>query len=446
MAPSLASAHSFGVPLPLDCPVCTQKIPDGEEFCPGCGYPIAFVALARRVAEEPEPTPAPRPGGSPARAPAPRRIGPAPSRGRDQTAEACAVAARQLVGDLEVLGQLGGAPQGYLGEMRQAALVQAEGKPAESLELLRAAEVRATREVGELFTRRGQELESRAKALGDQGVRAEIAAPLETLRTALAASDRAAAARSVIEADRKLQGLEQDLRGIQGLLSQIELLREGARAAGRPIAEIDADVEQVRGLLARTQIDAETLDTGAQIAARVLMQLNEALPELLEIDLDRSGTSLEAYPSDHPGARRARTLHAEATRNLRRGRLPEAAGRLAELRRTIAELEAPPALGTAPPIAEPPEIPAERPPAVLVAPGGASTPEAEDDALPRLLTKARSLATRVRALAPESELAFEAAAEIRRATELLKSRKLEEADTALTRLMRTLDSEPAPEP
>jgi hypothetical protein len=58
-----------------------------------------------------------------------------------------------------------------------------------------------------------------------------------------------------------------------------------------------------------------------------------------------------------------------------------------------------------------------------------------------LLKKARELAGRVRTLPAESEISYEAAAEIRRATELLRAKRLEEAELTLSRLMQTLDAE-----
>ncbi|MGI0133027.1 MAG: hypothetical protein ACREDK_08080, partial [Thermoplasmata archaeon] len=87
--------------------------------------------------------------------------------------------------------------------------------------------------------------------------------------------------------------------------------------------------------------------------------------------------------------------------------------------------------------------PAAAPAAPRVAPRWGTAPAAAptSETLGRLLVKARELAARVRLLPPESELAFEAAAEIRRATELLRIRKLDEAESALARLMTTLDVE-----
>ncbi len=69
--------------------------------------------------------------------------------------------------------------------------------------------------------------------------------------------------------------------------------------------------------------------------------------------------------------------------------------------------------------------------------------ETEDEMLDRLLKKAWSLAARVRTLPPDTEIAHEAAVQIRDATEFLRSRMLKEADLTLTRLMRMLSSEAA---
>jgi hypothetical protein len=308
--------------------------------------------------------------------------------------------------------------------MRQAALVQAEGKSAEALDLLRAAGTRADADIVELFARRAQELETRSATLGAEGIRAEIEEPLERLQQALATDHRQEAAKWVVEADRRLGAMEQDWRGLQTLLQQIEGLQTGARDAGRGIPEVDDDVTQVRALLARPQVDAEVLDSAAQIAARALMMLHESLPAILEEDLDRHASALSVYPPEHEGARRAKTIHGEASRHLRRGRLSEAAARMVELRRVLKELEAARVVVPSAPVED-------------VAP----RVEDPDGALARLLSKARGLASRVRSLAPDSEIAYEAAAEIRRATELLRARKLPEAEAALTHLMRTLDSE-----
>ena len=424
------------MPVSLDCPICGVRLGPSDPGCSGCGFPVGLHPEAQRGLRSEEtvasPATSPRSTGGSRRAAAAA----ATQRPRDQTAEACARAARELQGHLALIRQLGGNTLPYTGGLRQAALVQAEGKLAESLDLLRSAEMEANHALTELFAQRAQELEGREASLQQFGIRSETKEPLERLHAAMAASERAEAAVLVVDIDRRIGNLERDWRGLHALMEQIDALQSGARAAGRPLPEVEDDLQAVKALLARPQVDAEIIDSASQISARALMLLHESLPEILEKDLDRHGAALSAYPSEHEPSRRAKALHSEVSRHLRRSRLGEAAEGLAELRRELRRLEQ---LRT--------EEPAPTPPAAKPPVRAAPAPKAQDpdEALPRLLEKARALASRVRALAPESDTAYEAAGEIRRATELLKARKLDEADAALTHLMKTLDSAPPEE-
>ncbi|MFZ1024571.1 MAG: hypothetical protein WAN87_10620, partial [Thermoplasmata archaeon] len=141
---------------------------------------------------------------------------------------------------------------------------------------------------------------------------------------------------------------------------------------------------------------------------------------------------------EHPQSVPARRLHLEATRHLKKGRLTEAAKSVRELRAQIELLER-----TAPP--EPTRRGAAATPAGPSRGGeiteGAAA-ETDGEALDRLLTKARMLAARVRTLPADTDASFDAAAEIRRATDLLREHRLEEAELTLTRLMRTLSAQP----
>lgn len=415
-------------PLAVDCPVCGASLEGALDACGTCGYPVALHPEARLALldeEAPEPAkPTPPPGASPARRPPA-----AAPRARDQTAEACSRSARELEAHLALLRQIGGNTQPYTGGLRQAALVQSEGRLAESLDLLRASEAEAHRALDDLIAQRTQELESRGADLEKDGVFADTATALERLQAAVARAREEEAAGLIVEIDRQIGLVERDWRGLHSLLEQIVELQASARDAGRPIPEVEDDLRGVRELLARPRIDAARIDSASQVSARALMLLHEALPEILEKDLERHGTALSAYPIDHTGSRKAKALHSEVSRHLRRSRLPEAAKGLAQLRREIERLEQEAASAAAAP--EPEATPTTEPARPVVD---------ADAALPRLLEKARTLAARVRALEPESDTAYEAAGEIRRATELLRARKLEEADAALTHLMRTLDS------
>ncbi|MCI4318086.1 MAG: hypothetical protein L3J96_06055, partial [Thermoplasmata archaeon] len=242
----------------------------------------------------------------------------------------------------------------------------------------------------------------------------------------------------LFEVDQRLSRLENDWSGLRGLLAQIDSLREAAQLAGQDLPQVEEDLRQVREILSSSAVAADGLDLAAQTAARALMLLHEALPPVLEQELVRQADQLAGYPKDLEGARHARGLHAEASRHLRRGRLGDASLRLKELRQALKEIGASPSFASVPDPLAPSPAPAEGPSAAAAA---AANDDGSTDFLGRLLSKARGLAARVRNLPPDSEVAFEAAAEIRRATEFLRARKLDEAESTLTRLMRTLDAE-----
>jgi len=153
------------------------------------------------------------------------------------------------------------------------------------------------------------------------------------------------------------------------------------------------------------------------------MLLHEAVPSALNEELERAEKAIDRYPEDHVPSAVAKRLHLEATRHLKKGRLTEAVRSVQELRRELAELEV--AAAAAPSVA---------PPTPLAI-------ETEDEMLDRLLKKAWSLASRIRTLPPDSDIAHDAAVQIREATEFLRSRMLKEADLTLSRLMRILSTE-----
>ncbi|HLM70941.1 MAG TPA: hypothetical protein VK423_06140, partial [Thermoplasmata archaeon] len=155
------------------------------------------------------------------------------------------------------------------------------------------------------------------------------------------------------------------------------------------------------------------------------MLLHEAIPSALTEELGRIERTIDEYPEDHVPSAVARRLHLEASRHLKRGRLSEAVRSVQDLRRELAELEV--AAAASPARTEPP------PESVI---------ETDDEMMSRLLKKARTLASRVRTLPPDSDIAHDAAVQIREATDLLRSRQLKEADLTLSRLMRMLTTVP----
>jgi tetratricopeptide (TPR) repeat protein len=406
------------------CPICEQPLPSTAEICTTCGFPTALALDAFRALSEGDPTPVQPTAYGRSSEPSPRRKERRPTV-PDPQEELCHKIAQETDAHLAILQELGGETPDVVSDLRQAALSQAEGRVVEALDILRRALGRVQDETEGLFARRLRDLEQRDAALQRSGI--GTAVPLETarMRELFQAGNRLEAVAQLKTVDLSLARIEGDWKGLQGLLKQVESLREGFRETGGSVADIERDIAEVRRLLAGPGTTAESLDKASQVAARAVMVLHEELPKAIEIELAEHDELLATLPDDHLKARGARALHTEAVRHLRRGRLPEASTALRQLRGVVEQLRREPA-----PVAAEPRSEVAEPPGEF---------------LNRLLVKARSLAAQVRSLPPDSEIAYEAAAEIRRATELLRARQLDEAEATLGRLMRTLESEPAQE-
>jgi len=309
-------------------------------------------------------------------------------------------------------------------EMCQAALSEAEGRVTEALDILRSAQQRLETQTDEVLQQRLHLLEERRRLLVKTGVRFALGPDFAQLSTAIQNGEREEGATLLIAAEQRIGQFENDWKGLQGLLAQIEGLRNEAADLDIPLGEISSELEEIRERLAGPDVTEDALDTIAQEAAQTLMLLHEAIPSSLETELTRHESTLNQYPEDHPPSAVARRLHLEATRHLKKGRLSEAVQSVRDLRQKLAELEV---------------QAATRPSAIISDTDG--PPETEDAMLDRLLKKARMLAGRVRTLPPDSETARDAAIQIREATELLRARQLKEADLTLSRLMRMLSSE-----
>ena len=420
--------------MSLNCPVCEEAVAPDARRCDHCGVPASLFTAAQRILSEPEASPRPVERSTPTDV---SRPNPSGASTNDTQAELCSRLAHDMRNQTFLLQRLGGDAPALLSEMSQAALTQADGRLGEALGLLRNAHARVVVQASELFQRRCAEVEQRQRALIRDGVGVEVDDELAKMRAAWEGGRTEVAVESLTGVDHRLARIESDWSGLRSLLGQIDSLRDAVKATGRDLPQVEEDVRQVRELLSRKSIDAEGLDAAAQTAARALMLLHESLPPVLEKELQRHADVLDELPDGHEAGARARALHAEATRHLRRGRLADASARLKELRAVIQEIER---TARSPPSA--PRAPAASPAATtVVAARRPSEVSLSTDTLNRLLGKARGLAARVRSLPPESEIAFEAAGEIRRATELLRVRKLDEAEQTLTRLMRTLDAE-----
>jgi hypothetical protein len=409
-----------------NCPICDQPIPATVAHCSVCGFPTALAIEALRAlgpngATASEMETAAQPAPAPVLAPPPKPPSP--------EAELCAAISRDIQGRLDYVRQLGRGAPDVTSEMCQAAMSEAEGHVAEALDVLRRAQRSLERQTEEFLARRLKSLEARDEALRSSGVRFALGPDLARLKEAIGNGGTADAGALLAETEARIGQFESDWRGLQGLLRQIDTLRKEATDLGLPLGEIGGEIADIRSRLQEPEITEERLDTVAQAAAQTLMLLHEAIPSSLEEELARHETVIGRYPEDHPASATARRLHAEAGRHLKRGRLTDATHSVRELRLEIEKLES---------MREAQEIAVGEPP---VEPEPVPV-ESEAEALQRLLQKARTLAGRVRTLPPESEVARDAAVQIREVTDLLRRRQVQRADETLSRLMRMLAAEP----
>jgi hypothetical protein len=418
------------------CPICEQPIPSTIAHCSTCGFPTALaIEGLRSLTEEPPPPPAPTKPTPPKPTAKARRAAAAVP---NPQAELCAQISEDLLTKLMLIRELGGEAPDVSSEMCQAALTQADGRVGEALQVLRNAQSRLVQQSQQLFERRILRLEAQNTDFEKDGLQLGLTAQLRELRAKFGRGDREEALQSLIELDRRVDRFYSDWSGLKGLMAQIDALLNQAKNLDISLGELEGDVAVLREKISHLTLEEAAFDALAQSAAQRLMQLHEAIPSSLEAELNRHEQALATYPEEHPPSIPARRLHLEATRHLKKGRLNEAAQSVRELRAQIVMLEK----------TEPPESARRAVPTSGVVPsrngqsGGGAPAETDGEALDRLLTKARMLAARVRTLPTDTDASFDAAAEIRRATDLLREHRLEEAELTLTRLMRTLSAQP----
>jgi len=405
--------------VPSSCPICEQPIATTAVHCSVCGFPTHLAIEGLRsndVADGAPPATEPQ-AATPSKAAGPHIISP--------EQDLNAAISRDLRSKMELVRALGRGAPDLTAELCQAALSEADGRASEALAILRSAQSRLESESDELLHRRLTELGERREALERTGARISISDDLRGAQEAVQSGEREEAVRRVVEIDRRMAQLESDWRGLQGLLAQIEGLRSEAAELSIPLGEISSEVEAIRERLREPNLTEETLDNLGQEAAQTLMLLHEAVPSALTEELDRAEKTIDRYPEDHVPSAVAKRLHLEASRHLKKGRLSEAVRSVQDLRRELSDLEVAAAASPA-----------------IEAPAISGPAETEDEMLDRLLKKAWSLASRIRTLPPDSDIAHDAAVQIRDATEFLRSRMLKEADLTLSRLMRVLSTEP----
>lgn len=461
------------------CGVCEAAVPDHAAHCSACGFPMAMSDLAARLIDElPQvETPAsPRRSESETGARMPTRDRTASSLGRDPQVEVVNRIARDVSHAVTLLQNLGGDGADIANELAQAAFTEAEGRVGEVLVLLRDAQGRVSIRLKEQFDARLKQLEDRQTAMISSGVSVNLRGDIDRIRTDVRAGRREAALQRIELIDRNLSGMESDWRGLQGLLRQIEALREAARLLELDVSEPDDSLRQVRVILAQPALDVSALDHAAELAAEAVMRLHDSIPIALEEYLDRLSGQVMAWPPAFEGRRRATDLEREARKLLKANRLVEATQRSTELQQLIVATGVPAApLATEevspPPVEAPPPVlarsvdraparraeridrPAPPAPAPVPAPVPRETPPAavppspappppsppRPDSVRALVAQARELAARIQRLPGDSDLARAAAVEIRNATELLRERKLDEAERTLSDLKDRLD-------
>ena len=407
--------------MPSSCPICEQPIPSTAVHCSVCGFPtgLAIEGLRSMDGEAARAAGADAPSQAAPRAPSePHVLSP--------EEDLNAAISRDLRTKMELARELGRGAADLTNELCEAALSEADGRASEALGILRSAQSRLETQTDELVRLRLTELGERRESLEKTGAHISVGDDLRQAADDLASGEREEAIRRVVETDRRMTQFESDWRGLQGLLAQVEGLRSEAAEIGIPLGEIASEVEAIRERLREPNLTEEALDAVAQEAAQTLMLLHEAIPSALAEELLRDEAILDRYPEDHAASAVPKRLHLEANRHLKKGRLAEAVRSVQDLRRELAELE----------------VAAAASPAIAAIPGP-TVEETEEETLDRLLKKARSLASRVRTLPPDSDIAHDAAVEIRQATDLLRSHRLKEADLTLTRLMRMLTTVPS---
>jgi hypothetical protein len=458
------------------CAICEAAVPDTAAHCTACGFPMSMSDLAARlIVELPDPENAVvirrgEPDG--VVAPTARDRSGTQST-RDPQVEVVNRIARDVSHAVSLLQNLGGDGADITNELAQAAFTEAEGRVGEVLVLLRDAQGRVSIRLKEQFDSRLKQLEERQAAMITSGVSVNLGTEIDRIRLDVRAGRREAALQRIDTMDRNLSGMESDWRGLQGLLRQIEGLRESARQLELDVAEPDDSLRQVRVILAQPALDVGALDHAAELAAEALMRLHDSIPLALEEFLDRLSGQVATWPMAFEGRRRAGDLDREAHKLLKSNRLVEATQRAIELQQLILSTGVPPAqLATEEATSEPsetvemtrplPRIPARRieridrpapiprstptpsttgpsPDVSTVVTAASKAAPSRADSVRSLVGQARELAARIQRLPSDSDLARAAAVEIRSATDLLRERKMDEAEKTLADLKERLD-------
>ncbi|MCI4358179.1 MAG: hypothetical protein L3J95_00560 [Thermoplasmata archaeon] len=398
------------------CPVCDNELSQSPESCPRCGFPTSLRAEAIAAVREGDPYV------RPAAAPYPSRKASVPKATSKRLASGVESFADEVDRLAALLARLGVPSDELSLGVRRAAMAEIEGHPDEAIHLLKAANSQVSETIRVLLDRRVHDLDARQKALAKEGLTDVNGAALGRLKSAVLESRLADAADILTESEGNLTRVAEGLESVRIPLREIDGLLAILRDTGVDVTAEVATSVGLRAALSDPQGAGGDYTQIAERAEELRASLRERVPSTLLKELEQHESTLRPYPEDHSAATMARATHATALDHLEGGRLADAAAALQALR---AEVEG---LGPVPlPRVE--RQPAPPPPEE---PSGPVT-------VPQLVQTARQLASRIRALDPGSELAFEAAGQIRQATDLLRARRLDEASETLHQLMVALD-------
>ncbi len=405
-----------------NCPVCDSEVTGPGETCPRCGLPLSLREEALRTLTTRDPYVRPPAGNGPGRRSAGAR--PAAKR-RGETVEP---AADELDRAVMLLRRLDGTAEELAGEIHRAAWAEIRGDPTEAVRLLRAATIRANEAALTHLEGRRRDLDARIASLVRDGL-VPSATPAEKIGELLHERRFEEVSELLDRCEREIEQLEAEVESVRAPLREFDEILALARSANIDLPGVAEEVARLRASMSGS---AGSAHEAAERAQRTLAELRGHLPAALREELDRHDEALRAYPDAHARAAAARALHARTRAHLESGRLAEAVESLEDLRGAIRTLGPPPVPEALRPPAEPLADPGSRP-----APG----PQ-----VARLIEMARRLAGQIRALEPDGELATEAAADIRRATEFLRERRLAEAEALLTSLTHRLATGPIAPP
>ena len=403
------------------CVVCDTDLSEGPTSCPKCGFPSALredaVAAFRGRDPYVRPTnPAP-----------PFRRSASPRASTPKGSSAAEPVAEEVDRTVALALKLGTPSEELGAEIRRAARAEMNGHPDEAVRILTDANARASEAIQSQFERRVHDLDARQAALAKEGLGNVIEGPMAQLQTAVQAHRLSEAAQILTDAEANVTRVAEELESLRVPLRDIDALLAITQEAGLDFPEERAKETEIRSHLTSTEPSRRDLTQTTERAEELRALLREKVPARLQQELDQHEGTLRPYPDDHPAAASARATHAQALDHLEGGRLGNAASSLKELRAAIAGLGPVPL----------PRVERDAPEEVEEAPANGVT-------IADLVQTARLLAARIRALDSQSSLAYEAATQIRLATDYLRARQLDEAAETLNQLMDTLDGSEAP--